>query len=239
MKVDILGITIDSITMDNAIKKVLSYMKGAVSHTIYTPNAEMVMEAVKNPLFRNILNSASLLLPDGAGVVLGARILKTPIKEKVAGVDFIVNVFASGEKISVFLLGGAPGVAAKAALNINSDYKNISICGEMHGFYDGSYEADLIRQINDACPDFLLVALGVPRQEIWIHNNLHKINAKVCIGCGGCFDIFSGNANRAPKLFIRFSAEWLYRLIKQPQRFKRMLRIPVFLFLCVKKRLLK
>ncbi|MFO7612764.1 MAG: WecB/TagA/CpsF family glycosyltransferase [Clostridia bacterium] len=237
MKVDVLGLKIDDVGMEDAVAASFSFIDDPGCHCIFTPNAEMAMTAVKSPEFMAVLNSSDLLVPDGAGVVLGARILGTPLKSRVPGVDLVNNILSSGRALSVFLLGGAPGIAEKAADIIKQLHSNISVVGTMHGYHPASFEDELVGHINRVKPDLLLVALGVPAQEMWIHRNRHRLNARLCIGCGGTIDILSGAARRAPSFFIRMNLEWLHRLIRQPKRFFRMLRIPAFLFLCIKKRL--
>lgn len=236
MKADILGLKVDNITMAGAVEKVLGFFHGEGCKMIVTPNAEMAMAAVKDRSLMEILNSSDLVIPDGAGVVLGARLLKRPVQEKVAGVDLVKNLLASGKEFSVFLYGSAPGVAEKAAQNITSAYPSVSICGTEHGYHDASENSAVLGRINEAEPDFLLVALGVPAQEKWISENQSSLRAKAAIGCGGTIDILSGNIKRAPVWMIKLNLEWLHRLILQPKRFVRMLRIPVFLFKCLVRR---
>lgn len=236
-KADVLGVQVDNITMAEAVDAILGIRGSKTSFSIYTPNAEMVMEAKKNSSFMDILNRASMVVPDGAGVVIGARILGEAITEKVAGVDLVENILSSGEKLSLYIFGGKPGVAEKAASNISEKYKEISICGTDHGYHSTKENDSVIERIVAAKPDLLLVGLGVPRQEMWIDANISKFDSVVCIGCGGTIDVFSGEVKRAPGFFIKMNLEWFYRLIKQPSRLTRMLRIPVFLILCIKERI--
>ncbi len=237
MKSDVLGVKIDNVDMKNAVSRVLAYTKDKGCRMVFTPNAEMVMAAAKNPSLMDVLNSSDMTVPDGAGVVLGARLLRMPVKEKVAGIDLIKSVFSTGEKLSVFLYGSAPGVAEKASENITKTYTNITVCGTEHGYRETNYSTDLVKKINSLEPDIILVALGVPAQEMWISKNSKNLLAGVAIGCGGTLDVLSGNVKRAPDWMIKLSLEWLYRLVKQPKRFGRMMQIPLFLLLCLKKRI--
>jgi len=237
VKIDVLGLRVDNVTMDEAVKAVVLWTKERRSKTIFTPNAEIVMASIKNTSFRDILNSSDLTIPDGAGVVLGSKLLKTPITEKVAGIDLITTVFKRDNPLSVFLFGGSPGVAEKASKNIHLEFPSVNICGTIHGYHDPSYHETIITEINNASPDLLLVALGPPLQENWIYNNRNRLQTGMLIGCGGALDVFSGNIKRAPAWMIKLNLEWLHRLIKQPKRIGRMMRIPVFLLLCIKKRL--
>ena len=236
MKVDVLGVKVDNITMVEAVEGILSAAGGTLPFSVFTPNSEMIMEARKAPSFMSVLNSASLVVPDGSGVILGARFMGKRIKEKVAGVELVQNILSSGMELSLFIYGGKPGVAGKAAENIRSLYRNITVCGTEHGYLDERDKNALPEKIRLSSPDIVLVGLGVPAQENWIHENSGKIGGAVFIGCGGTIDILSGEARRAPSVFIRLHLEWLYRLLKEPSRIGRMMRIPVFLFLCLKKR---
>lgn len=236
-KANVLGVQVDNITMAEAVDTILGIKGGKRSFSVYTPNAEMVMEARKSSSFMDILNRASMVVPDGAGVVIGAHILGEKITEKVAGVDLVENIFSSGKKLSLYIFGGKPGIAEKAALNISGKYKNISICGTDHGYHSTNENDSVVERIIAASPDLILVGLGVPRQEKWIDSNINKFDSAVCIGCGGTIDVFSGEVKRAPGFFIKMNLEWFYRLIKQPSRLTRMLRIPVFLILCIIERL--
>ncbi len=238
-KADVLGVMVDNITMAQAIENLLEIKENKKSFSVFTPNAEMVMEARNDSEFMAILNRASLVIPDGAGVVIGGRILGEKITEKVAGVDLVKNLLSSGHALSLYIFGGKPGIAEKAALNISHEYKNISVCGTDHGYHTVEENDSVIGKIVKANPDLLLVGLGVPRQEKWIDSNINNFNSTICIGCGGTIDVFSGEVKRAPEVFIRLNLEWFYRLIKQPSRITRMLRIPVFLVLCISKRIFK
>lgn len=237
MKVDVLGVNIDNITMNKATETILSAVDESLPFSVFTPNAEMVMEAYSDNDFLSIINSASMVVPDGSGVILGAKFLGKDIKEKVAGVELVQSILESGKELSVFIYGGKPGKAAKAAKNIESEYAGIHVCGTEHGYISEEKNGFLTEKISCSDPDIVLVGLGVPRQEKWIASNSDKISKTVFIGCGGTIDILSGESRRAPSFFIKLHLEWLYRLIREPRRLPRMMRIPLFLFLCLKKRI--
>ncbi|MCK5757736.1 MAG: WecB/TagA/CpsF family glycosyltransferase [Clostridiales bacterium] len=237
MKVNVLGLKIDNVHMGEALDKVYSYIDSKDSHCVYTPNAEMAMVAVKDPKYMTVLNSADLIIPDGAGVVLGAKTLGTPLKEKVAGIELVLSLLSSKKNLSVFLYGGAPGIAEKAAENITKKYSSINICGSIHGYHDQSLESTHIDQINAANPDLILVGLSFPKQEQWANKNLSLIKNGTIICCGGTLNFLAGAVKRSPEIMIKLNLEWLDRLFKQPKRLGRMMRIPLFLFLCLKKRI--
>lgn len=236
MKVDVLGLKIDNITMTEAVEKVLSFFGLGKSFSVYTPNAEMAMAAVKDSEYLEILNSADLVIPDGAGVVLGAKLIGTPLKEKVAGIELVLNLLKSGKNFSVFLYGGEPGIGEKAAENIKINYPSVKVCGTIHGYHNPSMEAENISVIKAAAPDLILVGLSFPGQEKWIHRIIPELPGSTAIGCGGTINFLAGAVKRSPQFMIKMNLEWLDRLIKQPRRIGRMMKIPVFLLLCIKKR---
>lgn len=237
MKTDILGIKIDNVTNGEALERMVYFIKDRENkHMIFTPNSEICMIAVKDNYLMDILNSASLCVPDGQGVVLASRILKNPIKERVAGCDLMISLLKSEISFSVYLLGGAPGIAEKAAQIIRLNYPNVSVKGFHHGYFKDDENEKIIEEINGSDSDFLMVSFGAPKQEKWIAKNLHRLNINAAAGIGGTIDIISGNASRGPYFYQKYGLEWLYRLIKQPKRLIRMLNIPKFLFLCIKKR---
>ncbi len=237
-RINIHGVKIHNVTMQEAVETVLNWVSGDSIHAVYTPNAEIIMQAQRNPELKNILNEAGLLIPDGAGVILGSKILKTPLKEKVPGIDLVKNLLkaSAGKNIGFYILGGKPGVAEMAAVNIMSEFGKVNIRGYAHGYFAPEEENALIENINKQKPDILLVALGVPKQEFWIHQNMYRLNCKVCIGVGGSIDIFAGTATLAPEFMRKAGLEWLFRLIREPRRYKRMMDLPRFILLTLKKR---
>lgn len=240
-RINIHGVKIHNVTMQEAVETVLSWVSGNSIHSVYTPNAEIIMQAQRNTELKNILNEAGLLIPDGAGVVLGSKILKTPLKEKVSGIDLIKNLFkySAGKNIGYYILGGKPGVAEMAAVNILSGYGKVNIKGYTHGYFTPDEENALIENINRLKPDILLVGFGVPIQEFWIHQNMYRLNCKVCIGIGGAIDVLAGTVALAPEIMRKAGLEWLFRLIREPKRYKRMLDLPRFVLLTWKKRIFR
>lgn len=190
----------------------------------------MAYEALHDESFRAILNEASLVLPDGAGVVLGAKILRTPLKEKVAGIDFAANLLGVLEETGgrLYLLGGKPGIAELAAENMKKTHPKLCICGTADGYFKD--EAPVIARINEARADVVFVCLGAPKQECFMHDHRAELNVRLMIGLGGSLDGFAGTVRRAPKWMIRLQLEWLYRLLREPSRIGRMMRLPKFVF---------
>ncbi len=226
--VNILGVHVNKYTMDEATKKAAELLETDECSMIFTPNSEILLYASNNPNFAELLNQGDMIIPDGIGVVYGAKILGEPLKERVAGFDLVCNLLPilAEKKKSIYLLGAKPGVAEMAAENLKAKYPDLVIAGTHDGYF--KEDDEVIESINAAKPDFLMVCLGFPKQEIWIYNNKHRLNAKVAIGAGGCLDVFAGTVQRAPQFYCDHGIEWLYRLIKQPSRFGRMLALPKF-----------
>ena len=245
--INVLGIPVDNINMKEALNKVELFLEKGSNNdnnsvkTIYTPNSEIMMAAQRDKDLKEILSSGSMLIADGAGVVLAAKILGYKLPERVAGYDLVENIFSSfGKKgLRVFLLGSKPGIAEAAAISVISKYKGIEISGYHHGYFSKEETNSIINKINESRTDLLLVGFGAPKQEKWIHEYKDILKVKVCIGVGGSLDGFAGNVPRAPEFFQKHNLEWLYRLYREPRRFWRMLDIPKFLLLALKSRLIR
>ena len=237
MKIDVLGVAYDNVTMDEALAKGREILLGKKCCYCVTPNAEMAYEAIHDADFCEVLNSADLVLPDGAGVVLGAKILKTPLKQKVAGIEFAQNMLAVMEELGskLYLLGSKPGVAELAAEKMLQKHPKLQICGIADGYFKD--ETAVVNQINAAGADAVYVCLGAPKQERFMNKHRKDLRVKLMCGLGGTLDGIAGTVKRAPRWMIRLQLEWLYRLIKEPRRFGRMLRLPKFIFAAWKKRM--
>lgn len=229
--VNIAGINIDDISMEQAVEKIYEFIASGGNHSVYTPNAEIMMDGITNKSMREILNSADMLVADGAGVVLASKILGKQVAEKVSGVDLTKNLLkaSSGRPVKFFLFGGKPGIAETANANIICDYPGAQVVGTRNGYFSGDNEESIINEINNSGADVLLVCLGAPKQELWINSNKNKLKVKACLGVGGTLDILAGNVKLAPDFFRDHGLEWLYRLYKEPRRFKRMLKLPKFI----------
>lgn len=241
--VNIAGINIDDITMEQSVQRVYKFIDSGENHSIYTPNAEIMMDGISNKSLKEILNSADMLVADGAGVVLASKILGKSVAEKVSGFDLAKNLLiaASQKPIKFFLFGGKPGIAEKAHANIICDYPGAEVVGTRNGYFTQDDEEEIIKQINASGADVLFVCLGAPKQEQWIHIHKKQLNVKACLGLGGTLDILAENVKLAPDFFRNHGLEWLYRLYKEPWRFKRMLRLPKFVLyvFCIKIGLIK
>ena len=237
MKTDIMGLQFDNITMEEALDAAKVLLQGEHAARVVTPNAEIAYEALHDENMRTLLNSAELMLPDGAGVVLASKILKTPLKQKVAGVDFADGLLGVLETTgqSLYLLGSKPGIGELAAQKMMQKHPKLRIAGIADGYFQD--EAPVIDKINASGADVLFVCLGAPKQEQFMARHQKALHVKLMAGLGGSLDSFAGTVKRAPKWMIRLNLEWLYRLIKEPKRFKRMLRLPKYLWAVVCKRI--
>lgn len=239
--VDILGVKIDKITMKEALERIESFLDKSKIHTIYTPNSEIMMAAQRDPQLKAILCQGDMVVADGAGVVLASRMLGLNLPEKVSGFDLVKNILktSTNKEVSFFLFGGKPGIAEAAGEKILRSYPGIRIAGSHNGYFSEEEEDAIIEKINSSNADFLLVALGAPKQEKWINEHKDRLKVKVCIGVGGTLDVLSGKTKLAPEFFRKNGLEWMYRLYKEPWRFKRMLDLPRFMFLVISHKLKK
>lgn len=237
-RLNVLGADIHCITLEEAILNAKEYFDGDICRMVATPNSEIIMNAMKDPEFMDILNSADMIIPDGIGLVYASKILKQPLKERVTGIDFAEGIleYLNNEGKSVFLFGSKPGIAEKAVENLSQKYPDIKFTGTYHGYYKDTEEEKIVELINEATADLLCVALGSPKQERFINKYRGRLKVKVAIGVGGSLDVWAGTLKRAPVFFQKTGLEWFYRLIQEPSRYKRMRILPLFMFKVLLKR---
>lgn len=229
--VRIFGVRFDNVTADEAKRRFIAMMDGGGLKTIYTPNTEIIMKAQDDPTFKQVLNEGDLVIPDGIGVVLASKIHHLGLSERVPGIELmgLMLEFCNRAGKSIYLFGGAPGIADKAAEKILSTYPNLKIVGIRDGYFKEEDVWSILDDINEKKPDVLFVALGAPKQEKWIHQHKKTLNAKVAMGVGGALDVWSGTVKRAPVFYQKLGLEWFYRLLKQPSRIGRMMSLPKFM----------
>jgi N-acetylglucosaminyldiphosphoundecaprenol N-acetyl-beta-D-mannosaminyltransferase len=208
------------------------YVRSGTPHQVATVNPEFVMTAQRDANFCVTINEAALALPDGIGLLWAARLLGQPLRERVTGSDTVPLIarISSQKGYRLFLLGAAPGIAEQAAAILQRSNPGLEIAGTFAGSPRQEDEDAICARIVQAAPDFLFVAYGAPQQDLWIKRNMARLQVPVCMGVGGTLDFIAGVTPRAPEWMRRSGLEWLYRLLKQPRRWRRMLRLPVFAF---------
>ena len=229
LRTDVLGIGFDNVTQDEAVDRAMALIAAGGSHYVVTPNAEFVQMARGDSRFRDLLNQADLVLPDGIGVVYASKILGRPLKGRTTGVDFAAALCGrmAREGGRLFLLGAKPGVAELAAAELRQRYPGLQICGTHDGYFQE--DGPVVEEIRTAAADVVFVCLGAPKQEQWMAAHGAACGAKLLVGLGGSLDVFAGQVKRAPETWQKLGLEWLYRLIKQPSRIGRMAKLPLFL----------
>ena len=197
---------------------------------ICTVNPEFIVDARRDPAFAAVLGRADLCVPDGAGVLWAARLAGQPLRERVTGSDGVHHICARAAQRGwrVYLLGAAPGVAERAAVLLAARSPGLKVAGCYAGSPADAAWPDMLARLRDAAPDILFVAYGHPRQDFWIDRHRDALPAAVAIGVGGAFDFVAGISRRAPEWMQRLNLEWLHRLVTQPWRWRRMLKLPVF-----------
>lgn len=228
-KVNVMGVCFDDLTMDEAVEKALALTEGEGFSYVVTPNPELVMMARQDEGYAKTLAGAALTLADGIGVVYAAKILGRPLKGRVPGCDFageLMKKMAEQEK-SLFLLGAKPGVAEEAKARLEEQYPGLVIRGTNDGYFTD--DALIVEKIKDSGAEVLFVCLGAPKQENWMARYGQETGAKLAVGLGGSLDVFAGKVQRAPEKWQKLGLEWAYRLMKEPSRFGRMAKLPLFL----------
>ena len=236
MRTVVLGVGFDDLTMEEAVSLALDEIECRGGGYVVTPNPEIVWLCRENPDFATLVSEARLVLADGVGITMGAKILGRPLKGRVPGIDFGTALFSALAQRSgtVFLYGAKPGVAVRAGENLEAQYPGLRVSGTIDGYGDPEAAAEAIRAVQ---PDLLLVCLGALRQEQWMAKYQGTLGAGLMAGLGGALDVLSGEVERAPKGWQRLGLEWLYRLLKDPRRIKRMIKLPLFLFAVIAERI--
>lgn len=225
-----MGVAFDNVTMEEAVSAGAALLDGPAGQYVVTPNSEIVYACRETEGLEQVLNQAALVLPDGIGVVYASKILGRPLKQKVAGIDFAAGLAAELARMgkSLFLLGAKPGIAEQAAEKLKEANPGLKIAGAHDGYF--KEDGPVVEEIAASGADVVFVCLGAPKQEFWMAQNGAATGARLLVGLGGSLDVFAGVVARAPDIWVRLGLEWLYRLIKEPWRFKRMCRLPLFLF---------
>ena len=229
---DVLGSQVDVLDMDKALEFVDSCVRNdnGTSHYIVAVNPEKVFAIKSNDFLNDFLANASLVVPDGIGVVAAIKLLYGDTIGRVPGADLMQEICARAphKGYRIFIYGGKEEVNREAVEVLQEKHPGLQVVGRANGYVSEDEMPSLIRQINESCADILFVALGSPKQEQWLYEHLAEVNVRVCQGIGGTLDTIVGNVPRAPKFFQRCHLEWFYRLLKQPSRIKRQAILPLF-----------
>lgn len=245
MRIDIAGVQVDNITVSETLQKIKDFVRSGQPHYVVTTYSEFVVEGQRNEKYRQVLNNADLSVPDGIGILWAAKYLseggknifswlislasivfapnslRTVIKEQVTGRELVWDIsrLAVDQGFSLALVGGEDSIAAQAAYELKKRFPGLKINLAVSGGYP--FDEKTVREISQSNSDILLIAYQAPKQEIWIAENLQNLNVKVAIGLGGTFDYLAGKRPVAPKIMHKMGFEWLWRLITQPWRLKR------------------
>jgi N-acetylglucosaminyldiphosphoundecaprenol N-acetyl-beta-D-mannosaminyltransferase len=229
-RIKILGAPLDCVDMDQSLREVEAMIEGDRAQTVIAVNPEKVVRAQKDSALMHRLQNAGLLIPDGIGVVYAARILHRKQINRVPGSELMPAIcdLAARKGFKVFLFGASPEVNEETVKVLRQKYPGIQIAGHQHGYLEEKDMPTLLNNINASQADVLFIALGSPKQELWMERYLDQLNVKVCQGVGGTFDVIAGKVKRAPSLFLKLNMEWLYRLLSNPRRLSRQGALPKF-----------
>lgn len=237
--IDILGVRVDDATYDDLLAAVDRFVASGRPHQVVTLNPEMLVAAHDDPAFRSGLARSDLNVADGVGLMLAARLLGHPLRQRVTGSDGIYHLarHSARQGYRVYFLGAGPGVADAAAQRLATAYPGLDVAGTYAGSPADEESATVIARVRAARPDLLLVAYGVPAEEKWIARHRDALGVPVMMGVGGSFDFVAGVTRRAPPWMRRLGLEWLHRLLREPWRWRRQLALPRFLGLVIAQRL--
>lgn len=229
----ILGCALDPIDSTAATDAIVALAREGKGAQIVTLGTEMVVYAQRDARYRDVVNACELSLCDTVGLLTVARRRGARLRERVAGVELIERLCAraSQENIALYLLGGSPGVASEAAAALQSRYPALRIVGTHDGYFEDDRSSAVAQEIRARGAQLLVTGLGFPRQEFWLAEHMGETGCGAGIGVGGSLDVISGRVRRAPDLMRRLGLEWLYRLAKEPRRWRRQLALPRFVWL--------
>lgn len=240
LQISILGVPIDNYTLEQTLAWIHKRLEQSEPSQVCFVNADCVNIAYVNQPYFQVLGQAHLVLADGIGLKMGGNLLSRPIRENVNGTDMfpaLCHMLSNTQK-GLFLLGGRPGVAEDVCNWIAENHPLVRVCGYHHGFFSETDESTILDQIKNSGASLLLVALGAPRQDLWINRHLSQMNIPVAIGVGGLFDFYAGRIPRAPQWMRELCLEWTYRLLQEPGRMWKRYLIGngLFLFRVIKEK---
>lgn len=229
-KVNIFGVPVSRLGFRDTIDLLADAVESRKPHQVITVNPIMVMTAVESPRYMQILNTAELVIPDGAGVVWAAQYAGTPVHERVPGIEIMQELLRKAQQRQwrVYLLGASSEVITAAVEKLKLQYPGLAIAGFRDGYFSAEEDEQVVEAIRQAKPDLLFVGRSADNQEPWIAAHKEALGVPVMMGVGGSFDIISGRLKRAPRIFLKLKLEWFYRLLQEPYRYRRMLVLPRF-----------
>lgn len=233
-RVEILGVGVDNVTMDETLRIIDRFVSGGAPRIVVTADAAGIVAAQSDPQWRSIMENADLVTPDSVGVLWASARAGNTIGERVSGVDLVEKVVAKGYR--TYFIGAAPGVASMAKDALSKKYPNAQIVGARDGFFSKNEESKVVQQVRETAPQVLFVAMGIPKQEKFIVEHLYEMGAAVNMGVGGSFDVLSGTVKRAPQLLQKMRLEWLWRLIQNPKKWRKVAALPKFWWMVVTSR---
>ncbi len=217
---------------NGTMKELMDYMEKFHKVNVISGNPEVLYNGLNNPLlFENFTGTKSIIIPDGVGTVMASKVVKNPVKQKIAGIELMEEIIKKCEKEGkgIYLIGAKQEILNACIEKLKNKYINLTISGSHNGYFDLNNCRELIDDVKAKKPYALFIAMGSPRQDMFIIENMEELPCKVFMGVGGSFDVFSGNIKRAPRWMISLGLEWLYRVAKEPWRIKRLTSIPKFL----------
>ena len=228
----ILRSRVDRITFPQTLERIFSLVHDPTPHQVVTANTLMLLEAERDPELKDLLENASLVVPESWGISWASRQIGEPLDQFIPGIDLLLALcrLSAERSHSIFLLGSKPGVAERAAESLKSQYPLLRIAGMRHGYFSKAEEPEVIAQIRQAKPTFLFVGMSVPSQEKWIQHHLSALQVPIAMGVGGSFDVLSGQLKRAPHWMRRLGIEWVFRTLQEPWRLMRIKGLPVFMW---------
>lgn len=234
---NIMGLPFINTDMSTLVDSLDERISAGIQTFLVTANPEIVMYGEEHPTYKNTLQSADVIIPDGIGIVLAAKMLRRPLQERLAGFDLMQHLLelAATKGYTIYCLGAKQSVIEQAIAHIAANHEHIHIAGYHHGYIDLDDEG-IIEDIKATQPDIIFVGLGFPKQEQWIERYRNTYHKGLFIGVGGSFDVLAGEVKRAPKIWRNMNAEWLYRLFRYPSRWRRMLMLPKFLLRILRKK---
>ncbi|WP_164667648.1 WecB/TagA/CpsF family glycosyltransferase [Virgibacillus doumboii] len=233
MDIDFLNVTKEDFLKNHIYPVLMNEEKGY----IVTGNPEIVMRTREDEKYKQAVQSADYVIPDGAGILLAAKYKKQPIKERVTGFDLMFDLleYANKKELSVYFLGAKEETNKRAVSEAKKRFPKLTVAGRHHGFFELNDPA-IVEKVQASGADIILVAMGLPRQELWISSHYDKFSKGLFMGVGGSIDTLAGEVKRAPEFWIKLNLEWLYRLLKQPFRFKRILKVFEFMIRIIMKK---